>query len=298
MRRLIELSRYVVAVPAVGSIVGAFILMVIGTWEIVRSLVKLFDTAIPLKESVVSILTAVDTLLLATVLLVIGYGLYELFVDADVQLPPWLEIRSLDDLKAKLIGVVVAIIAVVFLGVLVDATDANDVMLIGIGRGRGRHRPGGLHLRHAQGPRQQASAAVGHGRRPDRSSTRSWRGASAGTVPLGPSPNMPVAGRNGASGSISAQSASSTSGSIASSAPMARARSQPWSPYSAIRKPSSWPARHLHRGMGHRPVEGSGLGEGGQPCRCWPRRRRDGILVLAPTARTRPGRRRDFPRRG
>jgi uncharacterized membrane protein YqhA len=135
MRRLIELSRYVVAVPAVGSIIGAFILMVIGTWEILRSLIKLFDTAIPLKESVVSILTAVDTLLLATVLLVIGYGLYELFVDADVELPPWLEIRSLDDLKAKLIGVVVAIIAVVFLGILVDSTDANDVMLIGVGAG-------------------------------------------------------------------------------------------------------------------------------------------------------------------
>ena len=42
---------------------------------------------------------------------------------------------SLDDLKAKLIGVVVAIIAVVFLGVLVDATDANDIMMIGIGAG-------------------------------------------------------------------------------------------------------------------------------------------------------------------
>lgn len=135
MRRLIELSRFVVAVPAVGSIIGAFVLMVIGTWDIVRSVVKLFDTAVPLKESVVSILTAVDTLLLATVLLVIGYGLYELFVDNQVKLPPWLEIRSLDDLKAKLIGVVVAIIAVVFLGILVDSTDANDVMLIGIGAG-------------------------------------------------------------------------------------------------------------------------------------------------------------------
>jgi uncharacterized membrane protein YqhA len=135
MRRLIELSRYVVAIPAIGSILGAVTLMIIGTWDIIRSIIKLFDTSIPLKESVVTILTAVDTLLLATVLLVIGYGLYELFVDSSVQLPPWLEIRSLDDLKAKLIGVVVAIIAVVFLGVLVDASDPNDVMLIGIGAG-------------------------------------------------------------------------------------------------------------------------------------------------------------------
>lgn len=109
--------------------------MVIGTWEIIRSILKLFDTSVPLKETVVTILTAVDTLLLATVLLVIGYGLYELFVDTNVKLPPWLEIRSLDDLKAKLIGVVVAIIAVVFLGELVDASDPNDVMLIGIGSG-------------------------------------------------------------------------------------------------------------------------------------------------------------------
>ena len=135
MRRLIELSRFVVAVPAIGSILGAITLMVIGTWDIIRSIIKLFDVSIPLKESVVTILTAVDTLLLATVLLVIGYGLYELFVDASVKLPPWLEIRSLDDLKAKLIGVVVAIIAVVFLGVLVDSKDPNDVMLIGIGAG-------------------------------------------------------------------------------------------------------------------------------------------------------------------
>ena len=135
MRRLIELSRYVVAIPAVGAIIGSFVLMIIGTWGIVSAVVALFASGLSLKASVVAILTAVDTLLLATVLLVIGYGLYELFVDSSLDLPQWLEIRSLDDLKAKLIGVVVAIIAVVFLGELVDNTDANAVMLIGIGAG-------------------------------------------------------------------------------------------------------------------------------------------------------------------
>lgn len=135
MRRLVELSRYVVALPAIGSILGAIVLMIIGTIEIVRSAIELFNPTSELKVTVVGILTAVDTLLLATVLLVIGYGLYELFVDASVTLPPWLEIRSLDDLKSKLIGVVVAIIAVVFLGVLVEAKDADAVMKIGAGAG-------------------------------------------------------------------------------------------------------------------------------------------------------------------
>lgn len=135
MRRLIELSRYAVAVPAITSIVASFVLMVIGVWEVVMSVIHLIDTSVSIKLTVVAILTAVDTFLLATVLLVIGYGLYELFVDNEVKLPEWLEIRSLDDLKTKLIGVIVAILAVVFLGALVDRSDANSVMLIGAGVG-------------------------------------------------------------------------------------------------------------------------------------------------------------------
>ena len=135
MRRLIELSRFAVAVPAVTSIIASFVLMGIGVWDVVTSIVYLVDASVSMKLTVVAILTAVDTFLLATVLLVIGYGLYELFVDAEVKLPEWLEIRSLDDLKTKLIGVIVAILAVVFLGALVDRSDANSVMLIGAGVG-------------------------------------------------------------------------------------------------------------------------------------------------------------------
>ena len=52
-----------------------------------------------------------------------------------MKLPEWLEIRSLDDLKTKLIGVIVAILAVVFLGDLVDGSDASSVMLLGTGVG-------------------------------------------------------------------------------------------------------------------------------------------------------------------
>ena len=50
-------------------------------------------------------------------------------------MPPWLQIHSLDDLKGKLIGVVVAVIAVVFLGELVEGKDAQSTMLVGIGAG-------------------------------------------------------------------------------------------------------------------------------------------------------------------
>jgi uncharacterized membrane protein YqhA len=69
------------------------------------------------------------------VLLVIGYGLYELFIDTDIDVPDWLKVNDLDDLKSKLIGVVVAIIAVVFVGVFVDSNRASDVVAYGLGAG-------------------------------------------------------------------------------------------------------------------------------------------------------------------
>jgi uncharacterized membrane protein YqhA len=83
----------------------------------------------------VDVLTAVDAILLGTVLLVIGYGLYELFIDTDIDVPQWLRVNDLDDLKSKLIGVVVAIVAVVFVGVFVDSNRAEDVVSYGIGAG-------------------------------------------------------------------------------------------------------------------------------------------------------------------
>ena len=88
-----------------------------------------------LKDTIVEVLTAVDAILLGTVLLVIGYGLYELFIDAEIDVPAWLKVNNLDDLKSKLIGVVVAIIAVVFVGVFVDSNRAGDVISYGVGAG-------------------------------------------------------------------------------------------------------------------------------------------------------------------
>jgi uncharacterized membrane protein YqhA len=135
MRRLIEVSRFAVIIPSVASIIGAIVLMFLGSIEIVRSAANVVLKQEPLKDTVVAILTSVDAILLGTVLLVIGYGLYELFVDTNLEVPDWLEINTLDDLKAKLIGVVVAIIAVIFVGVLVDAKSPNEVMYYGVGAG-------------------------------------------------------------------------------------------------------------------------------------------------------------------
>ena len=135
MKRAIGLTRYAVFVPALASIFGAILLMAQGSIAIVMVVIDAVTTDLGLKETIVEVLTAVDAILLGTVLLVIGYGLYELFIDAEIEVRQWLRVRDLDDLKSKLIGVVVAILAVVFVGVFVDSNRSDDVISYGVGAG-------------------------------------------------------------------------------------------------------------------------------------------------------------------
>jgi uncharacterized membrane protein YqhA len=135
MRKILGVTRYAVIVPSIASIIGALLLMAQGSISIMIVIVDAVLNEAYLKDTIVDVLTAVDAILLGTVLLVIGYGLYELFVDTRLEVPTWLQVRDLDDLKSKLIGVVVAIVAVVFVGVFVDTNRAADVVSYGLGAG-------------------------------------------------------------------------------------------------------------------------------------------------------------------
>lgn len=135
MRKILGATRYAVIVPSIASMVGALLLMAQGSIQMIIIVFQAVVERTPLKDTIVEVLTAVDAILLGTVLLVIGYGLYELFVDTHIQVPKWLQINDLDDLKSKLIGVVVAIISVIFVGVFVDTNRASDVIAYGVGAG-------------------------------------------------------------------------------------------------------------------------------------------------------------------
>jgi uncharacterized membrane protein YqhA len=135
MNRILAATRYIAIIPAIAAILGAILLMVQGSVAMMQVIINVISEGTKLKLTIVEVLTAVDAILLGTVLLVIGYGLYELFIDEDLEVPVWLQVHDLDDLKSKLIGVVVAIISVIFVGVYVDANRASDVISYGVGAG-------------------------------------------------------------------------------------------------------------------------------------------------------------------
>ncbi|MUL35405.1 YqhA family protein [Gloeocapsopsis dulcis] len=126
MRRLLSSSKYIMILPALSNVMAALVLMIYSTIQTCVAVVTLLRRSFTgnlskdvIFDAAISFLEIADIVLLATVILVIGLGLYELFI-SQLNLPGWLLIRNLDDLKDKLIGTVVAVISILFLGAVVN----------------------------------------------------------------------------------------------------------------------------------------------------------------------------------
>ena len=87
-----------------------------------------------IKEYLVTSIQIIDLFLVATVFYLISMGLYELFI-AKAPLPGWVEIRHLDDLKTKLLGLTVIALAVVFLGYALTESTGTSILELGVAVG-------------------------------------------------------------------------------------------------------------------------------------------------------------------
>jgi uncharacterized membrane protein YqhA len=135
--RVLSRSRYLIFAAVLCTLVAATALLAYGVLETAAIVRSILDPAIAGpkrgKDLILASIELTDLFLLATVLYVIAVGLFELFVDDRLDLPAWLEIRDLNDLKEKLIGVIVVVLGVVFLGQVVTWNGERD--LLGYGGG-------------------------------------------------------------------------------------------------------------------------------------------------------------------
>ncbi|GAB4440805.1 MAG: YqhA family protein [Chloroflexi bacterium OHK40] len=135
MSPLLSVSRYLALIPVVCLFLAATALILFGAASTVQLLfglmasVRLDSTAT--KDLLVKAIELADLFLLGTVLYVIAVGFYELFIDDTLKLPAWLVIHDLDDLKDKLIGVVIVVLGVVFLGQVITWDGQRDLLRFG-----------------------------------------------------------------------------------------------------------------------------------------------------------------------
>jgi uncharacterized membrane protein YqhA len=118
-----------------GSLAAALALFAYGIAEaavvVIDTIAKAEISSKGAKTLALAFIEIVDLFLLGTVLLMIALGLYELFINSDLDLPEWLQIRTFDDLKLKLVGVVIVVLAVLFLGQIVAWDGERDLLGFG-----------------------------------------------------------------------------------------------------------------------------------------------------------------------
>jgi uncharacterized membrane protein YqhA len=83
------------------------------------------------KTLIVAAVEQADTLLVGMALLIISFGLQALFVGRLQNVPAWLHIESFDDLKQKLIGIVIVALAVNFFSVALEWKAGSDILIYG-----------------------------------------------------------------------------------------------------------------------------------------------------------------------
>jgi uncharacterized membrane protein YqhA len=137
MKPVLRSSRFLILIAVIGALIAATTLLVYGLAEAVKVAVTTIDSGEisrkGAKALALEFIEIIDLFLMATVFYIIALGLYELFIEADVGLPKWLEIRTLDDLKNKLIAVVIVVLGVLFLGQAVTWDGQRDLMGFGLG---------------------------------------------------------------------------------------------------------------------------------------------------------------------
>lgn len=130
MQRILSLSRYLVLIAIIGSLLATIVMIIYGGVKSVQVVIDLISTSgsDAQKNLALSFIKVLDIFLLSTVFYIIALGLYELFIDDRLTLPPWLEVHTLDDLKEKLVSVIIILMGVLFLENLI--TWSGDISLL------------------------------------------------------------------------------------------------------------------------------------------------------------------------
>jgi uncharacterized membrane protein YqhA len=139
LQRILSGSRYLVAIAVLGSFLTSVAVLAYGG---VRSLAIVFDvfthgtfTDDGAKHLSIESIELIDLFFLGTVLYIIALSLYELFINEHLPMPSWLVVTNLDDLKAKLLGVITVLLAVTFLANVVTWNGNVSILALGVAVG-------------------------------------------------------------------------------------------------------------------------------------------------------------------
>lgn len=126
--------RFVMVIAVFATFVVAAALLIYGAFETYGLVAELVSGHAPEGRDNVMLeaIEIVDVFLVATVIQVVSIGLYQLYINSRLPLPKWLRIHDIEDLKAKLTGVVVTVLGVFFLGEALSWNGSQNLLPLGV----------------------------------------------------------------------------------------------------------------------------------------------------------------------
>ena len=136
LKNLYFISRILVIIAITGMIITSIIVIITAFTEVFRILSFFLHEGLLSEEAgtflSVNVTEMIDLYLIGLVLIIMSLGLYQLFINPEVDLPEWLDTPSFDILKARLLIVVVVVLPVMFLGYAATATEGIFIAGLGI----------------------------------------------------------------------------------------------------------------------------------------------------------------------
>ena len=138
-------TRFIVLIAVILSIISSITLFLIGGWDIIHATIfnnPLFNQNIKSNNDLLfQIISSIDLFLIGIVLLIFGFGIYELFIsEIDFAKEKFsdstLKINNLDQLKNKIIKVIIIVLIVKFFEKVLklshNFTTPNDLLFFSI----------------------------------------------------------------------------------------------------------------------------------------------------------------------
>src|ERR1700679_3227741 len=138
VERLLAWSLRLAYVPVVVLLLAGLGAFVYGTALFVHSVGHIVEHSFPVRHQIVLFLACTYPFFVGATLLISAVGFYELFIreihlDGPPRIPAWLEMRDLNDLKARVIAMIVLVLSVSFVELAVDEGSGLRVLELGGG---------------------------------------------------------------------------------------------------------------------------------------------------------------------
>jgi len=135
--RVLTASRLLTLIPVVFLLLDAAGSFIYGTDIFVRTASDVISEPAKIGGRLGIFLIVMDTFLVGATLMIAAFGFYELFVikgepSGSLWLPKWLRMHDLEDLKARVVSMLILVAAITFVDRAVESQDQQEILFLGI----------------------------------------------------------------------------------------------------------------------------------------------------------------------